>query len=343
MYGDKMLRMLKAVDLLSKPEGATIRRLADHLEVDKRTVQLLLALMEELHFPIYDERRGPSGEKVWRIVDTYVMKLPNLSLPDIRLTIPELIALYLVMGDSCLFRGTEIKKLADSAFGKLSFFMPDGFAQQLEKIQTLFVSSSKFAKDYSGKEKIVDDLRRAMIEQKRCTASYHSFSSGKKRDYQLDPLRFFENNGGLYVFAYIAGYQEVRTLAVERIERLEVTEIAFDYPDNFDPESLLNSAFGIIFDHPIEVKVWFSAEVAPYIRERTWAPNQRLMENRVDGSLVLEMKTCGWLDVKRWVLSYGKHAKVLQPEEMCAEIREELVQSLDRYDPAGDSLDDDKP
>lgn len=47
-----------------------------------------------------------------------------------------------------------------------------------------------------------------MVEQKRCTVRYHSFNSGKKRDYDLDPLKIFENNRGLYIFAYITSYED---------------------------------------------------------------------------------------------------------------------------------------
>ena len=315
---------------MSTPAGATKQELAEHLGVDKRTVERLLGLLQELNFPVYDEQDSLSGKKHWKMVDTYVMKLPNITLPDIRLTLPELISLYLIKGEAKLFHGTEIEKMADSAFGKISFFMPEGLSRQLEKIRTLFVPSSKFTKDYSGKEKIIDGLRRGMVEQKRCSVRYHSFRSGKKKDYEIDPLRFFENNGGLYVFVSFPKYGEIRILAVERIESLQVTNTPFQYPEDFDPEKLLSSAFGIIFDKPIRVKVRFSREVAPYIRERTWAPNQTITENE-DGSIILEMETLGWLDVKRWVLSYGRHAEVLEPIGMRQEIVEELQNSLQQY------------
>jgi predicted DNA-binding transcriptional regulator YafY len=331
VYGEQMVRMLRAVDLLSTPAGATKQDLADHLGVDKRTVERLLGLLQELNFPVYDKQNGLSRKKRWRMVDTYVMKLPNITLPNIRLTLPELISLYLMKGEAQLFHGTEIEKMADSAFGKLAFFMPEGLSQQLEKIRTLFVPSSKFTKDYKGKEKIIDGLRRGMVEQKRCAVKYHSFLSGKERDYKLDPLKFFENNGGLYVFAYITGYDEIRTLAVERIERLEVTETPFEYPKDFDPEKLLCSAFGIIFDKPIQVKIKFSKEVSPYIRERSWAPNQQIIENELDGSITLEMETGGWFDVKKWVLSHGIQAEVLEPKEMREEIATELKRCFGKY------------
>lgn len=330
MYGEQMVRMLRAVDLLSSRAGATKQELAEHLGVDKRTVERLIGLIEELGFPVYDEPEALSGRKRWRMVDTYVIKLPNIKIPDIRLTLPELLSLHLIKGEAKLFHGTKIGKLVDSAFGKLAFFMPEGFSRQLEKIRTLFVPPRKFTKDYSGKEEIIDGLRRGMVEQKRCLVKYHSFRSGKVREYELDPLRFFENNGGLYVFVYICEYGEIRTLAVERIERLQVTDVSFEYPEDFNPEKTLSSAFGIIFDSPARFKIRFSREVARYIRERTWSAEQRITEDEPGGSIVLEMETCGWLDVKKWVLSYGRHAQVLEPEEMRREILEEYRTCLEQ-------------
>jgi predicted DNA-binding transcriptional regulator YafY len=331
VYGEQMVRMLRAVDLLSRPSGVTKQELVERLGVDKRSVERLLGLLQELNFPVYDEPDALSGKKTWRMVDTYVMKLPNITLPDIRLTLPELISLYLIKGEAKLFHGTEIERMADAAFCKMALFMPEGLSQQLEKIRTLFVPAGKFAKDYTGKEKIIDGLRRGMVEQKRCAVQYHSFHSGKKRDYDIAPLRFFENNGGLYVFVIVAAYDEIRTLAVERIERLHLTDVPFEYPEDFDPERLLSSAFGIIFDKPVKVRIRFSKEAAPYIRERTWAPNQRIMENEDDGSLILEMETTGWFDVKKWVLSYGRQAEVLEPKEMRDEILEEMKTCVEKY------------
>ena len=72
MYGEQMVRMLRTVDLLSSPAGATKQELANHLEVDKRTVERLLGLLQELNFPVYDEQDGPSAEKTWQMVDTYL-------------------------------------------------------------------------------------------------------------------------------------------------------------------------------------------------------------------------------------------------------------------------------
>lgn len=43
------------------------------------------------------------------------------------------------------------------------------------------------------------------------------------------------------------------------------------------------------------------------------------------------MKTSGWWDVKKWVLSYGSDAEVLEPEELRKEIINDLKTACERY------------
>jgi predicted DNA-binding transcriptional regulator YafY len=140
---------------------------------------------------------------------------------------------------------------------------------------------------------------------------------------QIDPLHFFERDGGLYLFVRTTAYGDIRVLAVERIKELVKTEDDFVYPEGFDPEERLRSAFNITMDDPIEVRIRFSAGQARYIRERRWA-DQQMIEEEGDGSVILTLQTSGWWDVKRWVLSFGAEAEILEP----IELREELLIDL---------------
>jgi predicted DNA-binding transcriptional regulator YafY len=92
----------------------------------------------------------------------------------------------------------------------------------------------------------------------------------------------------------------------------------------------LESAFDIVYGDPVKVRIWFSANQARYINERKWSRNQEIVDQE-DGSIILSMKTSGWWDVKRWVLSYGSEAKVLEPEDLKKEILAELKSAQDSY------------
>lgn len=119
-------------------------------------------------------------------------------------------------------------------------------------------------------------------------------------------------------------------LALERIKSVKLTESSFMYPKDFDPEMLLQQSFGMVYDDPVEVTIWFSADQARYIRERQWSTQQIITEGK-DGSIVLWMKTSGWYDVKRWIMSFGSDARLIAPEYLRIDIRNEAEAILKSY------------
>lgn len=125
-------------------------------------------------------------------------------------------------------------------------------------------------------------------------------------------------------------FGDIRILAVERIQAIEGTDSSFEYPDDFNPEERLSESFGIVDDDPIKTKIRFSASQARYIKERRWAKEQKITDQE-DGSILLEMTTSGWWDVKKWVLSHGAEAEVLTPEELRKKIMEELQMARAKY------------
>jgi predicted DNA-binding transcriptional regulator YafY len=323
MRGKNLIKLLKALEILSKPEGTTIEQMATQLEVDKRSVYRLKEVIEDLGFPIYDEKIPFEKEKRWKLEETYLKKLPNMKVPDINLTLPEIISLYLLRSEASLLKGTELEKHTNSAFGKFSMFLPKDAFGKLDKIKALFVSASKFVKDYSGKEDLIGQLMDGIMKNETCYIGYHSFYDDKVKNFKIDPLHFFENHGGLYLLVNTTTFGDIRTLAIERIQKIKKTGDFFEYPKDFDPQALLETAFDIVYDDPIKVKICFSSDQARYIKERKWSESQVITEQE-DGSIILEMETSGWWDVKRWVLSYGSGAKVLEPEELKREIAGEL-------------------
>ncbi len=331
MRGKQLFKFLKAIDLISRPHGATIEDLSDELELDRRSIYRLLNLIGEFGFPIYDDKDSMERKKRWKFQDDYLLKLPNITLPDLKFSLSEIIALYLLRGHEKTYKGTEIEKKIGSAFSKIDIFVPDGLSANLEKIKTLFTPTLKFSKDYTGKEEVIDKLTEAILQQRTSLVKYHSFDQDKICDFKIDPLSFFENKGGLYTFVKTTSFGDIRTLAVERIQELEITDATFEYPDNFDPEEKLESAFDIVCDDPVRTKIWFSSDQAKYIKERTWAKEQKITEQK-DGSIILEMKTSGHGDVKRWVMSYGADAKVIEPEELHDEVLSDLKKSIEYYE-----------
>lgn len=326
MRGSNLIKLLKTLDLLSKPEGTTISEMEEELGIDRRSVYRQIALIQELGFPLYDDKVPMEKRKKWKLMDGYLKRLPNIKVPNVELSLSEVVALYLLKAEGKVYKGTEIERAIDSALSKIGLFASNDLADKLNKIKSCFASSSKLVKDYSGKEEIIECLTEAMLQNKTCIVRYLPFTDnvdGKVYEYEIDPLSFFEHNGGLYIFVRMKDSSLIRMLAVERVQELEATNDTFEYPKEFDPEELLAPAFGIVYDDPIEARIWFSADQARYIKERKWARDQSIIDNE-DGSIIIEMKTSGWRDVEKWVLSFGAAAEVLEPEALKREIIEEL-------------------
>jgi len=85
-----------------------------------------------------------------------------------------------------------------------------------------------------------------------------------------------------------------------------------------------------MIEDPVHVKVRFDPEIARYITEREWHPSQKIRKNR-DKSVVLELTVGGTLEIKRWILSFGPQAEVLEPDTLVEEIRNDLDKMRERY------------
>ena len=91
------VRLLKAIDLLASTNGATIKGLENKLGISRRSVFRLLQALEELGFPITDNQTQPKAEKIYHLLDSYVLKLPNISIPNPYLTPDEMLFLLAIL------------------------------------------------------------------------------------------------------------------------------------------------------------------------------------------------------------------------------------------------------
>jgi len=132
--GKQIGRIFRAIELFSKPAGATIAESMEELECDRRSVYRMLDTLQEMGFPLYDEASPLSREKRWKLPEEYVLKLPNLSLPKLDLTWPEVFALHLMRGQDEVFGGTDISEAADRALAKLGLLLPDTFSGKLSRV-----------------------------------------------------------------------------------------------------------------------------------------------------------------------------------------------------------------
>jgi predicted DNA-binding transcriptional regulator YafY len=134
---------------------------------------------------------------------------------------------------------------------------------------------------------------------------------------------------------YLIGYCElrkgIRIFAVDRIERIVLLDDSFEIPDGFDAETYLHASFGVFQGEPVKVRIRFSAKAAGYVKEKRWHPSQTL-SSETNGDLIFTAEVAGIEEIKRWVMTWGSAAQVVEPESLCREIAKEARGMLELYE-----------
>jgi len=171
----------------------------------------------------------------------------------------------------------------------------------------------------------------ALRESKTLMIAHQVPGYGKPAQREIDPYHVINYQGEWYAIAFCHKKQKVLTFAVSRIKHAEILDKGFLIPEDFSISEIMGSHFGIHHgEKEYTVKIEFSPDDAPYIMERDWHPTQSIKENK-DGSIVLSLTTNHLFGVKRWVLSFGSGARVIQPKQLKDEIIRELKAGLRKH------------
>lgn len=307
-------RLLYLDSFIRAPERHTSISLAKALDVSERTVRTDLAfLRDRFHAPLaFNRNQG------------YYYDDPNWRLPSVSLSKGELFALTLGARMLEAYAGSAYAQELQSAIARLAERLPEAAwidLQQVADENIIFRSGAQIHLD----PVVWHRLETACQNSQQVQMSYYTASRNAESQRIFDPYLLHVYRGtNPYVIGYCHQRQEIRWFRVDRIRSLSVLETTFERPPSFDAKQHLAS----IFQHevggtPMQVKVWFDAKTAPYIRERRWHLTQELTEH-ADGSVTLQMVVGGLNDLKRWILGYGRGAIAQEPPELVELVRQEV-------------------
>jgi len=317
MRNAEVIRQWKILKRIEAGRYTTAQDLAEEHDVTERTIRRDIEALQEAGFPLYDERS--EGRKVWRLIEGYKQRLAQT------FTLSELAALYFGRNLISFLNGAPFASDLEAAFAKIQEALPARSLPYLSRIQDLFAARPDPWKDYSQKKDVIAALVDATLHQRQARIDYFSFNSKRTKAYTVDPYRMVYHHGGLYLYARAQEYGEVRTFAVERIQKIEVLDAGFEIPADFSVSDYARAAFGIAGGKPVPVEVVVDAQMAGYIRERMWHESQEL-EDGTDGSVTLRMSVAPGWELKAWIKGFLPHVRVVKP----ASLRDEIVRDLER-------------
>ena len=230
------IRRFATIDALMRAgKYPNARTLSENLEVSDRTILRDIEYMrEQLGAPIeYDyERKG------------FYYSKSNFSLPSVRISEGELIALFLAEKVLSQYKNTPYEKELKSAYEKITANMPEQISIDFHELDKMF--SFKMTHPSKFEVEIFDKISEAVLKHKQIRMTYHSFSSNETLERIIDPYHLGNIKGNWYLFGYCHLRKEVRMFSPGRIKKLEFTGKTFTIPADFSSSGYLSSSFGVV-------------------------------------------------------------------------------------------------
>ena len=302
----------------------TIDELARRTGVTTRTIRRDLDALQAAGFPLFDETHD--GKKYWTLEHR-----PFRRLDDTGFTIAELSALYFSRTLVECLAATPFQGDVRSAFDKLAAALTPGMRQFLDRLPLVMQAKPEpgaTVLDSADHRAKVAQLVDATLHHRRASMRYRSLSSGREKDYAIEPYRLVFSRGGLYLIAFVPEYRETRTFAVERILSLSLSEERFE-PIELEEEPFAHS-LGVHQGPPERIEIAFEPSIAPVVKARKWHTSQQVREEP-DGSLLVVLNVCNDVELRRWILGFGALARVVSPAVLAEQILAELEGARLRY------------
>ena len=146
----------------------------------------------------------------------------------------------------------------------------------------------------------------------------------------MAPVHLANLQGDWYLFVQYEGFDNFRQIALSRIQEIKLLDRPAEIEGTFDPKNELAGAFSKFAgeNEAFRVTVQFDADIADEVLERQWHPTQEVKQLK-DGRVEISFEAKGDIEIKRWVLAYGRYAKVKSPKWLKDEIAEDAKAMLE--------------
>jgi len=287
--------------------------MSEQLGTPLRAVYRDLNVLQQLRVPLYTDKEG--RESYWKIDADYRNRL---SIP---FTLSELLSLYVAQDSIRPLDGTVLSDSLQSLFEKVWAVLPKPLFRQMVALRGSFMSGIPAQKNYGDYREFIKVIQEAIEARRVLQLLYHPRDQSPA-ERKVDPYAVHLHNGSLYVIGYCHLRKDIRTFVVDRMQKIKLTEDSFVVPPGFSLESYLRHSFGMFTEELVRVRVRFHKSLIHYLLERRWHPSQKNKKLK-DGSLELAFEVAGTKEIKTWIMGFGSLAKVLEPDSLVKEIKED--------------------
>ena len=189
-----------------------------------------------------------------------------------------------------------------------------------EKISVKNIEYSRVDEEYF--HAVVD----ALLGERPVAIAYYSPHTNKKTVRTIVPLHLIHYMGSWHIIAYCTKRRGLRDFALSRVRAVNESLEEITLPPGLPSiKEYTRRHFGIMQGGETrEVCLMFAPPVAEWMAEQVWHPLQKTVFE-TDGSLLMRFPVADFREVRRRILSHGAEVRVIAPEELAREIREEIA------------------
>lgn len=298
--------------------------LAKEIEVTPKTIQRDISFMrEQLGFPVVYH---PIKNGYYFDGDVSDLSLLQLSRQD-------LVALFLARHALEPLRGTRLQTMLADSFSKIAEACSGEVSIHWHELDEVY--SVKATGVLEADVTLFGDLLDAIQERREISFDYHKLAASQSELRTVRPYHVGQVEHGWYLIAYDLKRKSMRTFALQRISDLKISKKTFSRDSKFNAVEYLGSAFGIWnYDESTakeyQIRVRFEGYAARIVAERQWHATQKIVQLE-EGCIEFQATLSGLEEIRRWILSWGSKACVLEPRELRESIQDELSAMSEAY------------
>ena len=310
-------RLLGVLLELQRHKRVRAEDLAALFETSKRTIYRDIQALCETGVPIIAQ----AGHG-YSLVEGYF-------LPPLSFSVAEATMLLLGSAFAAQSFDAQYREAASSANRKIEAVLT---ARQREEVRYLQESIALVAPETVGQGMTKDflaQLRRAIIERKTVQFHYHTRypqnGSPPRNTRAADPYGLVHYNGAWYLIGHCHLRKARRNFRLDRMTDVTLLDKTFHRPANFTMEPPKDNG------RMLKVQVLFDAEVAPWVKEARGFYLTELKETPY--GLLVTLQVHSEDEAIPWLLSWGYHVRVVEPQSIRQRIADEAQKIVQNYQP----------
>ena len=207
-----------------------------------------------------------------------------------------------------------------------------------------FTLSNMITAGHNMKERILfEDIPRgteylqtvieAMQKSKELQIDYQQFY-GHRETFNIQPYAMKVYHQRWYVVGYIKELGGIRNIALDRTLEMNLSDMSFTLPQNFNAEKYYANSIGIYVNEkikPTKVKIRAYGKQIEYLRSLPLHCSQKESASKYGEFCEFEYKLCLTPELSTHILAMGENVEVLEPVELREEIKRRLEECLTKY------------